>query len=125
MSSERKCRTCGMAVPANAPFGHCPKCLLELGFGPLHEVLTTPGNHRVFGDYELLEEIGRGGMGVVYKARQTTLNRLVALKMVKPGEAASPILIDRFRMEAEAAANLHHPNIVPIYETGEFQGQPF
>jgi serine/threonine-protein kinase len=83
---------------------------------------ATSGKDRVFGDYELLEQIGRGGMGIVYKARQLALNRLVAIKMVMAGEFASPMVIERFHREAEAAANLHHPNIVPIYETGERKG---
>src|SRR6201982_385340 len=83
-----------------------------------------PGN-RHLGDFEIVREIGCGGMGVVYEARQVSLNRPVALKVLAAGLGLTPKAVQRFHREAEAAAKLHHTNIVPVYATGEEDGSHF
>ena len=117
-------------MPAAAPGGQCPRCLLSLGSASsltvmLGDALLDAGQVRSFGSYELLEEIARGGMGVVYRARQRELGREVAIKMILTGQLATTESVQRFRNEAATAARLDHPNIVSIFEIGEYETQHY
>ncbi len=140
MNKTRSCRKCGAPLREGELGELCPACskqtpaqtrndpTLIMSAAELATVSSLPeggGKLRYFGDYELIEEIARGGMGVVFKARQVSLNRIVAVKMILAGNLASEADVKRFRTEAEAVANLTHPNIVTIHEVGDQNGYQF
>src|SRR4051794_36907452 len=124
------CLQCGGPMLPNSPAGQCASCLLDMA--SLLPEQAAPETSRAFkpqarqfGDYILGAQLGSGGMGIVYQARQVSLNREVAIKFIRDSQVASPTLLRRFTIEAEAAARLHHPNIVAIHEIGEIDGQPY
>src|SRR5258707_11677431 len=135
MSNELKCPQCGAPLPANAPAGLCPNCLMSLnlktetvftGDTPAAQPPLPPDQIAPhFPQLEIIECLGRGGMGVVYKARQKSLNRFVALKLLAPERVTDPRFAERFTREAYALAALNHPHIVTVYDFGQAGGYYF
>src|SRR6266487_4454184 len=139
-TNARVCGKCGNTIFDTAPQGLCSVCLFDTGLSMMTESVGGP-LAKDFGadndssstdaaelfsasdDYELLEEIGRGGQGVVYRARQKSLNRTVALKIIGISHGRTKAHLKRFRLEAEAAAKLNHPFVVPIHEIGQRKGR--
>ncbi len=117
------CVRCGRGVSTVVAGGLCPACVLATAL--VGDDVEIAEGGRSFGRYELLGELGRGGMGVVYRALHGQLGRVEALKMALPAQIVSPAERERFHREAEAIASLEHPHILPIYEVGEHRGQPF
>ena len=141
MTAPNTCPQCHTPLPPGTPEGLCPACLLNRGLEPNTLVSsatppTQPHSARWtapslaelaprFPELELLELLGRGGMGAVYKARQKNLNRLVALKILPPEIGQDPAFSERFAREAQAMARLNHPHIVTIYDFGQTPPIPF
>jgi tRNA A-37 threonylcarbamoyl transferase component Bud32 len=137
-SSVVNCPRCGATLPPHSPQGLCPRCVLGVGldtqteatgeFGPHGTKIVPPPEAEVakrFPQLEIMGCLGHGGMGVVYKARQPKLNRLVALKILSPEKGADPKFAERFLREAQALARLSHPNIVTVHDFGEADGMFF
>src|SRR5215831_18772676 len=136
MSQRQSCPVCGAVLEATRLNGLCPACAWkglfateEAGETPPHPeaqpaLADGPLLMRVAG-YELLEEIARGGMGIVYRARQLEPRRTVALKMLLPHQLGSPEVTQRFRMEVRALSELEHPGILPVHQMAEHDGMPF
>jgi tRNA A-37 threonylcarbamoyl transferase component Bud32 len=130
MNQERICPSCGKPVKPEVPMGLCPECLIKAGFLTGEETVTVEASSRsfvppaieeiapLFPQLEILEIIGNGGMGAVYKARQKQLNRIVALKILPAGMSHDAAFAERFTREAQALAQLNHPNIVALHEFG-------
>src|SRR2546422_987070 len=127
MKPAQTCPRCGAPLLSSEP---CPRCELSLALHVSSDLLSpAAGEEGVrsmqFGDYELLEELGHGGMGVVYRARHAKLDRLVASKMLLLGQFSSEQAVQRFQREARAAAGVRHPNIVAIHDIGQVEGQHY
>jgi predicted Ser/Thr protein kinase len=124
MAGRQACGRCGSSLDDSTADGYCLSCLLREGLGESNGVKPESAGQR-FGDYELLEKIGQGGMGIVYRARQINLRRIVAVKLLPFSRFTSEEAVQRFQIEARAAAGLQHPNIVGIHDIGEHEGQHY
>ncbi len=131
---DQKCPQCGAPLPSGVLAGLCPACLFKQGATPDTAIpadampFVPPGVEdvaKLFPHLEIIELLGAGGMGAVYKARQRTLDRIVALKILPAQTTAGSSFIERFNREARALAKLNHPNIVAVYEFGQMNGLPF
>ena len=130
MNEPPRCPACGRVLPSDRLAGLCPACTWQGLFAveepevPIPSADPPPALMRVPG-YEVSEEIARGGMGIVYRARQLDPPRMVALKMLLPQQLASPHMAERFRLEVRALTELDHPAILPVYQMGEHENLPF